>query len=83
MGLVNEKQTQWLGPSHKQSQPINTVLQEHKKEGCNLIGSNINNLDAENQITDCIFKTSQRTEGILKAISSRASVLSFTVSNIR
>ena len=37
-GSVNENQTQWLGPSRKQSQSINTVRQEHRREGCHLIG---------------------------------------------
>ena len=36
-GSVNGKQTQCLGPSHKQFQPINMVLQGHRREGCHLI----------------------------------------------
>ena len=30
---VNGKQTHWFGPSPKHSQPINTLLQEHTREG--------------------------------------------------
>ena len=52
-GSVNGKQTYWLkthkhiGLKHKQSQRINTLLQEPGSEGCDTIGcwsSNISNL---------------------------------------
>ena len=32
------KQTKWLGPSRRQSQPINMRLREHGREGYNLVG---------------------------------------------
>ena len=35
--VMDGKQTLWLRQSYKQSQPINTVLQEHRREGYNLI----------------------------------------------